>query len=368
MVLQVTIFFVITLACNRQLGMDHFIDHIEIRNFKSIRDLKLEGFKRINLFIGRPNVGKSNILEALSLFSLPYVWEGSRKLTDLVRISNQRELFYDGDINDLIQAKIIQKNKEQDNIEYYVSYDREKNQLGVVMLLELDKHTISINDFDWFDYTIDSKFKLNRVLGTRKELVASFLKPYRFKDEASSRTSKHFFLQPPFGANLISVLEFMPELRKVYAQWFGQYGLRLVLDTASQSLKIQKEKGGDEVFQLPYSSVAETLQRIIFYKTAVASNENSVLLFEEPEAHAYPPYIVEFTQEVIQSETNQLFIVTHSPLIVNDFLEGAIDDLAIFMVDFKDGQTVAKPLTRDEITEVHKYGVDLFFNNEAYLS
>ena len=140
-----------------------------------------------------------------------------------------------------------------------------------------------------------------------------------------------------------------------------------MLDTASQSLKIQKEKG-DEVFQLPYSSVADTLQRIIFYKTAVASNENSVLLFEEPEAHAYPPYISEFTQEVIKSTTNQFFIVTHSPLIVNDFLEGAIDDLGIFMVDFKDGQTVVRPLTKKEIQEVHQYGVDLFFNNEAYLS
>jgi AAA15 family ATPase/GTPase len=160
----------------------------------------------------------------------------------------------------------------------------------------------------------------------------------------------------------------MPQLRQLYAQWFRQYGLRLVLDTASQSLKIQKEKGDDEVFQLPYSSVADTLQRIIFYKTAVASNQNSVLLFEEPEAHAYPPYIVEFTQEVIKSQTNQFFIVTHSPLIVNDFLENAIDDLAIFMVDFKDGQTVAKPLSRDEIRDVYKYGVDLFFNNEAYLA
>lgn len=158
----------------------------------------------------------------------------------------------------------------------------------------------------------------------------------------------------------------MPELRQLYAQWFRQYGLRLVLDTASHSVKIQKEKGDDEVFQLPYSSVADTLQRIIFYKTAVASNENSVLLFEEPEAHAYPPYIAEFTQEVIRSQTNQFFIVTHSPLIVEQFLSGALDDLGIFMVDFEDGQTVVKGLSTEEIKEVYRYGIDLFFNGESY--
>ena len=195
----------------------------------------------------------------------------------------------------------------------------------------------------------------------------NYIKKYSFNPAVKYKEHKTPFLYPPFGANLLYVLELMPELRKLYAQWFRQYGLRLVLDTASQSVKIQKEKG-DEVFQLPYSSVADTLQRIIFYKTAVASNKNSVLLFEEPEAHAYPPYIAEFTQEVIRSQTNQFFIVTHSPLIVNDFLEGAIDDLAIFMVDFKDGQTAAKPLTREEIREVYQYGIDLFFNNESYLS
>jgi len=76
--------------------MDHFIDHIEIQNFKSIRHLEVGGLKRINLLLGRPNVGKLNLLEALSLFALSYVWEGLKKLTDLVRLTNSRELFYDG--------------------------------------------------------------------------------------------------------------------------------------------------------------------------------------------------------------------------------------------------------------------------------
>jgi AAA15 family ATPase/GTPase len=52
--------------------MDHFVEKLEIKNFKSIRDLTLTGFRRINLFIGRPNVGKSNLLEALGIFSVEY--------------------------------------------------------------------------------------------------------------------------------------------------------------------------------------------------------------------------------------------------------------------------------------------------------
>jgi AAA domain, putative AbiEii toxin, Type IV TA system len=175
-------------------------------------------------------------------------------------------------------------------------------------------------------------------------------------------------LTPPYGNNLNLVLNRLSELRSLFGDWLRPYNLRLAIDQASQSLKVLKDKG-DQVFILPISSIADTLQRIIFYKTAIRSNQNSVLLFEEPEAHAYPQYISEFTQDVINSTTNQFFIVTHSPYVVADFIEDdeAFDDLAIFMVDFKDGQTVTRPLSREELIRVRRYGIDLFFNGDQFL-
>ena len=44
------------------------IETLEITNFKSVKHLKLP-CKRFNVFIGEPNTGKSNILEALGLLS-----------------------------------------------------------------------------------------------------------------------------------------------------------------------------------------------------------------------------------------------------------------------------------------------------------
>lgn len=37
------------------------IKDISIKNFKSLEEVKIQGCKTFNLFIGRPNVGKSNI-------------------------------------------------------------------------------------------------------------------------------------------------------------------------------------------------------------------------------------------------------------------------------------------------------------------
>ena len=70
----------------------HTIDNIEIKNFKSIRHANIEGCKKINVFVGPPNVGKSNILEALGL--LTFIRQKRPVgLKNLVRIEKLTQLF-----------------------------------------------------------------------------------------------------------------------------------------------------------------------------------------------------------------------------------------------------------------------------------
>ena len=127
------------------------------------------------------------------------------------------------------------------------------------------------------------------------------------------------------------------------------------------------QKNNGVIFLIPYHSVADTIQRIIFFKAAIISNNNSVLLFEEPEAHSFPPYMTQLTQEMIYKKDNQYFIATHSPFILNDLLENAQNELAVFIVDYENRQTMVRALTSAELHEVLQNGVDLFTNNETYL-
>jgi predicted ATP-dependent endonuclease of OLD family len=56
------------------------LNSLEIRNFRAFRDLKIEHLGRVNLLVGKNNVGKTSLLEAIHLYasraSTPtFIWE-----------------------------------------------------------------------------------------------------------------------------------------------------------------------------------------------------------------------------------------------------------------------------------------------------
>src|SRR5437879_11043865 len=68
------------------------IGPVQIRNFKSIRSVEFEA-KRVNLFIGEPNTGKTNILEALALLSEGV--HGPGEFKEVFRFRSVADLFTD---------------------------------------------------------------------------------------------------------------------------------------------------------------------------------------------------------------------------------------------------------------------------------
>ncbi len=45
------------------------LSSLEIRNFRAFHDLKIERLGRVNLIVGKNNVGKTSLLEALQLYA-----------------------------------------------------------------------------------------------------------------------------------------------------------------------------------------------------------------------------------------------------------------------------------------------------------
>lgn len=325
----------------------NIIKSVSIKNFKSVKSATLSECRRINVLIGRPNVGKSNILEALALFDVPYMVNTSnRSLRNLVRIENTADLFHNGISTS--PAEVL-----ADDVSLRVSRSANNG-------LNID---ISVND----DVTKYS-FSPSLTLSNKKEpTVIPGILAYFFPRHFVTESSNVGFLLPPSGANLMETVANLPELKTSLAQLFHSYGLKMMFDSGSQEIKAMRENGLD-MFLVPFSSIADSLQRLIFYKAAIDSNKDKVLCFEEPEAHTFPPYISNIVNDIISDESNQFFITTHSPYVISSMLESAGDDLAVYVVDMEDNETVIRRLSDSQLQDAYDNGMDMFYNLEAYLA
>jgi hypothetical protein len=312
--------------------------------------MKIEGCRRINVFIGYPNVGKSNILEAMALmsymstdYSVPY--------SDLCRVKQYNELFFDGNVRDSIKLNV--SGKAQINLEF-------RNSNEVWAAIRENENIYRAFGFvgDGFDSMVNNA-----------EIDLQKVARYDFSRFILTNSLNGLTLDAPFGGNLVNLIKFNQEIRREVIELLSYSNLKLNIDSRDNTINGLKQLEEGYVYTVPLYQMADTLQRLIFHKAAIMSNENSVLLFEEPEAHMFPPYIRKFTGDVIfrKENNNQYFISTHSPIVVEDFLADAREDLSVYLVGLKDGQTIIKRLTDEQLDEVHDLNVDLFFNIESYM-
>jgi hypothetical protein len=321
------------------------IKTLEIKNFKSIKHLKLD-CKRVNVFIGKPNTGKSNILESVGIFSLPFVNEN---LKDIVRFENLTNLFNDHDVNEKIEITA-------DDSAFEIKFAE-----GNYKVSQEDKTKNFKYKID-FDYA--GKGSLRESQGHYRALPFKF---YQFAVKYNFPDWQADFLQPPRGDNLMQILFTNKNLRKSAADLFGEFGLRIVLKPQEYKIEVQKEV--DEVIvAFPYSLASDTLQRVVFHSAAIETNKDSILIFEEPEAHAFPYYTKFLAERIALDNSNQYFIATHNPYFLLSVLEKAPkDDLRIFITYLRNYQTEVRAITEDEMPEILDLDASVFFNLDRFL-
>jgi len=342
--------------------MSELITNIEIKNFKSIRHQKIEGCKRITLFIGYPNVGKSNILEALSGFSI-LAKSNMPPLNELVRFQKPIDIFFNANSSENVEISIDDK--------LFLNYQYSSSttlEITIANHSKEDENALqNVEVVSYFKSFFREKgYQIPDGFTTMGDILQ--IKPYKYQSLSTYYPAKDNSLLVPFGNNLQDIIETYLPFKKEVIKLFDKHNLKLLFDKSENEHKILKFLDDESYISIPMSLMADTLHRLILYKAAIASNDNTVLLLEEPESHMFPPYISKFTSDIVHdANNNQFFIATHSPYVLNDLMENAREDLAIYLVDYKNGETLIHKMGDEDIHDAYQFGYDFFMNIKNFM-
>lgn len=328
------------------------IHKLSIRNFKSIRELDLD-CRRVNVFIGEPNAGKTNILEALGLWC-PGVWSDIKAICRLDRFI------------DII-------NEHHSDEETFVRLD--DNVVGVMILdkpsrLRLDFNKGELNPLQaGYTVKIDEKGKAEEF-GPAHESGGTDIgtEYFVFNPDLPQEGYETEFLEPPYGANLAALLAADKQARLTFSSFFEGQRYRPTVDRSRNAVLLAREEDGTLV-TLPFRAASETVRRMLFYHLAIQTSEKALLIFDEPEAHSFPPYTKTLAERIaLDDRGNQFFLTTHSPYMLDSLLSKTpAKDLNVVLCRMENFETKAYPMNQDQIDQIKEWSMDAFFNFDRLL-
>ena len=311
---------------------------VVIQNFKSIRDLEFAP-RRVNLFIGDANTGKSNILEALAVFS-EGVYEDDQTFEEVLRFKTVSDLFYDHDLSQ--PARVL-----ADGMDW--SLKREPPFFAATYLGPPGKDGVKL-----------TVTPTGQIQGANRPVPRTRF--YRFQALANFTDMRVGALHAPYGANLAVLLETNKRLRDLADGLFRQQGFRLVINSDTYELMMAKEQDG-RLCLFSYPTISETFRRIVFFMAILDTNENAILLLDEPEANTYPLYTAHMAERIALDESNQYFLSTHNPYVLGSTVgKTPGKDLAVFVTTMEGYRTRVKRVPDDKLPMLLDYGQDAFLN------
>ena len=384
-------------------SMENAINTLVIQNFKSIRHAVLHP-RRVNLIIGEPNVGKSTVLEAMSLLGAVPFERKKKFMRSFIRYDTPAQLFNDSLLTNPVRIEsdhdvcllAHQAKGQGKGFQYGVfsqpAYRFLRGQLGLPPLESRPKnraaddasllshlqqrldvlHTLPEPGYRYLEFGANGRL---RELPGGAPGLASFpdwqprpVKPFRFN--STGRIDRRYAdatLRPPHGNNLVQVLESNTSLRHDFKALFNGQHQQLRVRADARRLEVMKDVDGLSV-AYPYSGAGDTLRRFGFHMVAMDSSHEAVILLEEPESHSYPGYIMQLAERMVAHESNQFFVTTHSPYFFDCVLENMVPyeslmpELAVFVVHYKDFQTKIRQMSDEEVRGLQRDSLDVFNN------
>lgn len=305
---------------------------IQIKNFKCLKDFEISELKRVNLFTGRNNTGKSTLLEALVLLD-KYPDVRISEILNLRDVLNQNKTdSVSKEINKKILSTLFYE-RNYENVEINIHSDIKTLDLSLKKYIKEGGKAQYIDDESNYDfYNEGLRIKYNHE-GLSKDSPIPIDEKVNFSDQSSSHSFTHckyittsgnelsldnashwdrIGLESSKKKNIISTLQIIePKIED----------LIFVADTGNSG-KRHAEVSLKNGTKAPIKSMGDGINKIFSIILALNVSENGYLLIDEFENglhHSVQQKLWEIIFQTAEKLNVQVFTTTHSNDTINSF-------------------------------------------------
>jgi predicted ATPase len=328
------------------------IETLSIERFKSVQSLAIR-CARVNVFIGPPDTGKTNLLEALYLgsrlgWALPL--DNSLRLRAELGFDQLfHRQFFDQPIRIFLRPSV--------DIEIAIAGGQNR-------MLSVKAAVPRVGSWENSSMSFGTPFPVPAI---------DWLRFYSYIGSEHWQYSSGFHrgtdaVTPPYGQNLLYIARHNHKVYEFLKEDIVPPNWKLRFDQVQKTFRFLEIRQ-DEVLDYNLDLLSDSLKRYFFYATIILTSERTTLVFDEPDVYAFPPYPKRLGEMIAADKLNQYFLTTHNPYFLAALAEKTpIEELAIFVCARDDeGGTTATHLNATQVSQIIEQGASVFFNLGAFL-
>ncbi len=312
-------------------------EKVEIERFRGIRNASIQGFRRINLFFGKNNCGKSSLLEALFLAS------GGANPMLPVNVNFMRG-YGKSRLNDLNLEFYNLDSEQPIHIKLMDGYVRDLN----ISLFEKRQNSISLNadDANILSNVEEGRYGLKFDFKVNNQSYVSWL---RFDSSSPGNASvvapKHYveslrctYLSPKYDFN--ASIQGLKNILQNKDEHFIIEGLQLLEPQVKDFIFSDNEMLVDIGLskRIPVNMLGDGARKIVSLLTAVYNCKDGLLLVDEISNGFHHSVMCSLWKVLIDASVKnntQLFVTTHDLDSIKGLRDAAINEYSDYVASFR---------------------------------
>ena len=312
------------------------LDSLEIRNFRGLKELKIEKLGRVNLLVGKNNSGKTSVLEALRIYSQPaslkVLVEIFEERNEFDRVSAQSPGAYDSPgplpIESLFSGRVCDFSNDHNGSMIQIG---PCGQLGLLVqpkrigTLKGPRSEIRALVFDFHEeskyidtlwYDIEDPEYWNSQFPESKRTKCVFRNATMIGEIRSTELWD--------AVSLSDAAEEVPALLRSLSPEIERLAFRPISDGSPRRVPHVRIKGTPS--PVPLRSLGDGVNRVLEIALCLVSAEKGLLLIDEFENglhYSIQPQIWKFVFDFAKKLNVQVFATTHSFDCIQAFQEAA---------------------------------------------